>query len=80
MAETASPLPAQPVREVEPPLESLVQLRYAHHRRQRNRRVLRRQESRLAKYRFWIMMAVLCALAAAFVVGSLHEIQKLFGI
>ncbi len=64
----------------EPPLESLVQLRYRHHRRQRSARVLRRQESRLAKYRFWIVLAVLVSLAAAFVVGSLHEVQHLFGV
>jgi hypothetical protein len=76
----ASPAPAEAGDEHEPPLESLVHLRYAHHRRVRNRRIRHRQESVLAKYRFWIMMAVLLSLAAAFVVGSLHEVQHLFGI
>jgi len=76
----ASPAPAEAGDEAEPPLESLVHLRYAHHRRQRNRRIWRRQESRLAKYRYWIMMAVLWGLVAAFVLASWHEVQKLFGI
>jgi len=39
-----------------------------------------RQENRLARYRFYIMMTVLLALAAAFVIGSWHEIQRLFGL
>jgi hypothetical protein len=42
--------------------------------------VLRRQESRLAQYRFYIVMLVLMAIAVAFVVGSWHEIQRLFGL
>ena len=39
-----------------------------------------RQESRLARYRFYIVMTVLLALATAFVIGSWHEIQRLFGL
>lgn len=77
----ASQAPAEArVAPAEPPLDSLVHLRYRHHRRRRTIRVIRRQESRLAKYRYWIMMAVLLSLAAAFVVGSMHEVQHLFGI
>jgi hypothetical protein len=65
----------------DPPLdESAVALRYRHHRAQRRARVARRQESRLARYRFYVMLAVLMALAATFVVASWHEIQHLFGI
>lgn len=78
MARIASPAPAETRNE--PPLESLVHLRYVHYRRQRNARILRRQESRLARYRFYIVMAVLSSLAAAFVIGSWHEVQHLFGI
>lgn len=59
---------------------AFVELRYRYHRVQRKRRVIRRQESRLAQYRFYIVLVVLSALAAAFVVGSWQEIQHLFGI
>jgi hypothetical protein len=39
-----------------------------------------RQESRLARYRFYIVMAVLLAIAVMFVLFSWHEIQRLFGL
>ena len=38
------------------------------------------EESRLAKYRFYIVLAVLFALTLAFVIAGWHEIQRLFGI
>lgn len=67
--------------EEEPPADSsLVELRYRYHRAQRHSRIVRRQETRLAQYRFYIAMAVLIALSAIFVVASWHEIQHLFGI
>ena len=64
------------------PLDSggAIELRYRYHRARRNARVRRRQESRLARYRFYIVMLVLIAIAVAFVVGSWHEIQRLFGL
>ncbi|MEP6812749.1 MAG: hypothetical protein ABI990_07165 [Actinomycetota bacterium] len=69
----------------EPPDEApidpgAIELRYRYHRARRQARVRARQESRLAHYRFYIVMAVLLALAAAFVLGSWHEIQRLFGL
>ena len=57
-----------------------IELRYRYHRALRQARVLRRQESRLAGYRFYIALVVLLALAVVFVVGSWHEIQRLFGL
>jgi hypothetical protein len=57
-----------------------IELRYRYHRARRQARVRARQESRLAHYRFYIVMAVLLALAVAFLVGSWHEIQRLFGL
>jgi hypothetical protein len=75
-----------PIRSVAPPEDDLVDpssavdLRYRYHRAQRHARVLRRQESRLAGYRFYIAMLVLVAIAVAFVVGAWHEIQHLFGL
>ena len=59
---------------------SAVELRYRYHRAQRHARVRRRQENRLARLRFYIVLSVLAALAAVFVVGSWHEIQRLFGL
>jgi hypothetical protein len=59
---------------------SAIELRYRYHRARRHARVMRRQESRLARYRFYIALLVLIAIAVAFVVGSWHEIQHLFGL
>ncbi len=79
MAQTASPL--SPDAPDEAPIDpAYVELRYRYHRAQRRRRVIRRDESRLAHYRFYIALSVLIVLAAAFVFGSWHEIQHLFGI
>ena len=65
----------------DPPIDpSAIELRYRYHRAQRHARILRRQESRLARYRFYIAMIVLLAIAGAFVVGAWHEIQHLFGL
>jgi hypothetical protein len=71
----------QPARFDDAPTDpSVVELRYRYHRAQRQARVARRQESRLAKYRFYITLLVLTAIAIGFVVGSWHEIQRLFGL
>ncbi|HZC31490.1 MAG TPA: hypothetical protein VE261_08225, partial [Gaiellaceae bacterium] len=59
---------------------SAIAVRYRYHRALRRARVMRRQESRLARYRFYIALTVLMAMAAAFVVGVWHEIQHLFGL
>lgn len=88
----ARPMPTEPLPEtshtvdadapLEVPLDpgGAIELRYRYHRARRNARVRRRQESRLARYRFYIVMLVLIAIAVAFVVGSWHEIQRLFGL
>jgi hypothetical protein len=80
----AQPVPSEPATpgfEDDPPLDpSAIERRYRYHRAQRQARVLRRQESRLAQYRFYIVMLVLMAIAVAFVIGSWHEIQRLFGL
>jgi hypothetical protein len=80
---------AQPVPSEEAPPDdegvpiadaSTRELRYRYHRARRNARIRQKQESRLARYRFYIVMTVLLAIAVAFVVGSWHEIQRLFGL
>ena len=86
-------MPTEPLPRDEPPIADggapaddapldpgATELRYRYHRARRHARVLRKQESRLARYRFYIVMLVLIALAIAFVIGSWHEIQHLFGL
>lgn len=72
---------AEPLRNDPAPIDpSAIAVRYRYHRARRRARVMRRQESRLARYRYWIALTVLLAIAAAFVVGVWHEIQHLFGL
>ena len=72
---------ASPMPDEENPVDpSAIELRYRYHRARRYARVQARQESRLARYRFYIVMTVLLALATAFVIGSWHEVQRLFGL
>lgn len=59
---------------------SPVELRYRYHRAQRQARIRQRQETRLARYRFYIVLTVLLAISATFVVGAWHEINHLFGL
>jgi hypothetical protein len=58
----------------------MVELRYRYHRAQRQARLRLHEETRLARYRFYITLTVLVAIAGAFVLGSWHEIQHLFGL
>lgn len=59
---------------------STVELRYRYHRAQRQAKIRQREESRLARYRFYIALTVLLAISVAFVVGAWHEINHLFGL
>jgi hypothetical protein len=87
----ARPMPTEPLpedshtvdgaRPTDAPIDpDAIELRYRYHRARRHARVRQKQESRLARYRFYIVMLVLVAIAVAFVVGSWHEIQRLFGL
>jgi len=78
----AQPASGQPVPDVEdvPVDPSAIELRYRYHRARRQALIRRQQETRLARYRFYIALTVLLAIAVAFVVGSWHEIQRLFGL
>ena len=79
MASPAAQPPAE-LPEAAPLDPGYVEVRYRYHRAQRRRRVHRREESRLARYRFYIVLAVLVGLAAVFVAASLREVQHLFGV
>jgi hypothetical protein len=87
----ARPMPTEPLPEddhtvvggaaADAPLDpEAIELRYRYHRARRHARVRQKQESSLARYRFYIVMLVLIAIAVAFVIGSWHEIQRLFGL
>jgi hypothetical protein len=77
----ASPVPSNDLPSDDAPVDpSAIELRYRYHRARRHARVRARQESRLARYRFYILMAVLMALAVGFVIGAWHVIQRLFGL
>ena len=56
------------------------ELRYRYHRARRHARIRAKEESRLARYRFFIAMTVLVVIAIVFVVLAWHEIHKLFGL
>jgi hypothetical protein len=67
--------------EDELPLDpTAVERAYRYHRAQRRARVRRREENRLAHFRFYLVMLVLAAAAIALVIGTWHEVQKLFGL
>lgn len=73
----AAPVPEEDDAPVDP---AAIELRYRYHRARRQARVRATEESRLAKYRFYIVLTVLFALTLAFVIAGWHEIQRLFGI
>jgi hypothetical protein len=73
----AAPVPDEEEAPVDP---SAIELRYRYHRARRQARVRAREETKLARYRFYIAMTVLLAIALGFVVVSWNEIQRLFGI
>jgi hypothetical protein len=73
----AAPVPSEDEAPLDP---SAIELRYRYHRARRYARLRARQEGRLARYRFYLAMAVLLALAIGFIVGTWHEIQRLFGL
>jgi hypothetical protein len=77
---------AQPARRRDAPDEvipldpSAVERAYHFHRAQRRRKVRRREESRLAHLRFYLVMLVLTAASIALLFGIWHEVRQLFGI
>lgn len=68
------------MQDVPEPPPSTVELRYRYHRGRRNARIIQRQETRLARYRFYIVLGVLLAISAAFVIAAWREINTLFGL
>ena len=78
---------ARPDTQPDPQLEEIPvsdeatrELRYRYHRARRTARIRQKEETRLARYRFFIMMTLLLVGAIVFVVLSWHAIHKLFGL
>jgi hypothetical protein len=71
---------ARTSREEIPLDPSAVEQAYRFHRAQRRARVRKREETRLAHLRFYLVMLVLVAAALALVIVTWHEVQKLFGL
>jgi hypothetical protein len=71
---------ADPDPEQLPVDPSTIELRYRQARARRVARVRHQEASRLARFRFSIVMVVLLAIAIAFVVAAWHEIHRLFGL
>lgn len=68
-------------RSDDPPVDlSLIALRYRHHRARRTRRIVHKQERWLARYRFYVVLGVLAAIGGGFVVATLQEVHRLFGL
>ena len=80
------PRMAQPARGREAPEDlipldpSAVERAYHFHRAKRRRRVQRRQESTLARLRFYLVLLVLAAATIALLFATWREIRQLFGI
>ena len=74
------PRPAHRLQSVSEPPPTTVELRYRYHRGRRNARILQREENRLARYRFYIVLTVLLAISGVFVVAAWREINTLFGL
>ena len=81
MAETAPTTVGTPEGEDAPPLDpNAVTRAYRFHRARRAARERRRREKRWASVRFWLVLAVVVAVAAFLAVRTLGEIERVFGL
>jgi anti-sigma-K factor RskA len=70
-----------PVREEEPPLDPhAISRSYRHHRARRAAKARRHREKRWAGVRFWLVLAVVVAVAAVLAARTLGEIERVFGL
>lgn len=69
------------VAEEDPPLDpEAVERAYRFHRARRAARARRLREKRRAGLRFWIVLALVVAVAALLAVRTLGELQRVFGL
>jgi anti-sigma-K factor RskA len=80
----AHPAPSTPERsalEDEPPLDpEAVSRSYRLHRARRAARAKRHREKRWAGVRFWLVLAIVVAVAVALAARTLGEIERVFGL
>jgi anti-sigma-K factor RskA len=81
VAHPAPSTPEHPVLEDEPPLDpDAISRSYRHHRAKRAARARRHREKRWAGVRFWLVLAVVVAVAAVLAARTLGEIERVFGL
>jgi anti-sigma-K factor RskA len=74
-------MPDHPVLEEEPPLDpEAISRSYRHHRARRAARARRHREKRWAGVRFWLVLAIVVAVAVALAARTLGEIERVFGL
>ena len=77
----AQPAPGHDVAEDDVPLDpTAIERRYRLARARRRARERHKQETKLARFRFYAVMLVLGVAAIALFVLVWHEIQRLFGL
>jgi anti-sigma-K factor RskA len=80
----AQPAPSAPERsalEDEPPLDpDAVARSYRFHRARRAARARRHREKRWAGVRFWLVLAIVVAVAVLLAARTLGEIERVFGL
>jgi anti-sigma-K factor RskA len=74
-------MPEHPALEDEPPLDpEAIPRSYRHHRARRAARARRHREKRWAGVRFWLVLAIVVAVAVALAARTLGEIERVFGL
>ncbi len=74
-------MPEPPALEDEPPLDpDAIPRSYRHHRALRAARARRHREKRWASVRFWLVLAIVVAVAVVLAARTLGEIERVFGL
>jgi hypothetical protein len=81
VARPAPSTPETPAREDEPPLDPhAISRSYRHHRARRAAKAKRHRQKRWAGVRFWLVVAVVVAVAVVLAARTLGEIERVFGL
>jgi anti-sigma-K factor RskA len=73
--------PVTPPHEEDPPLDpEAVERAYRFHRARRAAKARRHREKRWAGLRFWVVLALVVAVAAVLAARTLGEIERVFGL
>jgi anti-sigma-K factor RskA len=81
VAHPAPSLPEPSTLEDEPPLDpDAISRSYKHHRARRAAKARKHREKRWAGVRFWLVLAIVGALAVLLAARTLGEIERVFGL